>query len=109
MNKQKGNNKITILFEPCANTIINMINVDTGEIYSPEKIELINWNVYDWAKSIKPSPEEFGDLSALLMAIKRHTPNEEINYKFSNNGNFLTEYLLGLQKSKNIKFNKYFG
>lgn len=108
MNKPNGNNQIILVFEPDSNMIINIVNKATGEIYLPEKIELAKTNIYDWAKSIKPAPEEFGELSSLLMALKRHTPDDELNYKFSNNGNFLTEYLLGTQKAKDIKINKHF-
>ena len=108
MNKPNGNNQIMLLFEPDSNMIINVINKYSGETYLPEKIELVKSNIYDWAKSIKPAPGEFGELSSLLMALKRHTPDDELNYKFSNNGNFLTEYLLGTQKSKDININKHF-
>ena len=116
MNKSQNinlqeNNQITILFEPGTYKIINMIDLKTGNIYMPNnnnKLKLNNLNVYDWAKSIKPSPTEFGNLSSLLIAIKNQMPSDETKYQFSNNGNFLAEYLLGAQYTKNINFNKFF-
>ena len=102
------NNQITILFEPGTNRILNMINMATGESYMTNKLKLKKWDVYEWAKSIKPSPGEFNNLSSLLMAIKNQTPNNEIKYQFSNNGNFLTEYLLGIHSGTSINFNKNF-
>jgi hypothetical protein len=114
MNKTQNinlqeNNQITILFEPGTFKIINIIDLKTGNSYlSNNSNKLNNLNVYDWAKSIKPSPSEFGNLSSLLMAIKNQMHSDEITYQFSNNGNFLTEYLLGAQYAKNINFNKFF-
>jgi hypothetical protein len=91
---------ISILFVPDTYDIIRIFDQTSGKVFTPDKLQVIGNNMYNWAKSIKPAPEQFGDLSSFLMAIKRSTPNG-IPYKFTNNGNFLTEYLLGSHYSSN--------
>ena len=102
----KQQQQITILFEPGTYEIIRIFDIITGKILIPVKVSATGNNVYNWAKAIKPAPAQFGDLSSFLMAIKRHTPDGVI-YKFSNNGNFLTEYLLGTTFSS-YKLGRYF-
>lgn len=92
--------QITILFVPDTHEIIQIFDHVTGIVFTPDKLDVIRNNIYNWAKAIKPSPEQFGDLSSFLMAIKRCSPNGII-YKFTNNGNFLIEYLLGTRYSSN--------
>ena len=91
---------ISILFVPDTYEIIRIFDQTSGKVFTPDKLQVIGNNMYNWAKSIKPAPEQFGDLSSFLMAIKRSTP-DGITYKFTNNGNFLTEYLLGPHYSSN--------
>jgi hypothetical protein len=102
----KQQQQITILFEPRTYEIIRIFDIITGKILIPVKVSATGNNVYNWAKAIKPAPAQFGDLSSFLMAIKRHTPDGVV-YKFSNNGNFLTEYLLGTTYSS-YKLGRYF-
>jgi len=92
---------INILFDQYSYEIYKIYDQNTSVELKPNKLPSINNNIYNWAKSIKPSPDQFGDLSTFLMAIKKHLPNG-VKYKFSNNCNFLSEYLL----DSNYKSNK---
>lgn len=98
--------QINILFIPETYEIIRIFDPKTGDIYTPNKLKSIGNNIYSWAKSIKPALDQFGDFSAFLMAIKRCSPDGN-TYKFSNNGSFLSEYLLGSQYTVN-KISKMF-
>lgn len=102
----KQQQQIIILFKPGTYEIIRIFDLITGEVLIPDKVAATRNNIYNWAKAIKPSPAQFGDLSSFLMAIKRHAP-DGITYKFSNNGNFLNEYLLGTHNLSN-KLGRYF-
>jgi hypothetical protein len=86
--------QIYILFDPDTYEIKKIFNPETNEIFKPDKLVDTGYNIFNWAKFIKPSPAEFGNLSSFLIQLKRKEP-DGIIYKFSNNGNFLNEYLLG--------------